>query len=136
VRCCPDYVGRRVQRRLRSDRLDAAHPTLSRHSDRVAEQVGQLRVTAEELLGIHGSDIQSKQRQQKRLTHAATDIYGQIVAICLTTALSDDQGVEASGQERYIATSFCDRAAARVEQFDRVVCWSPPTSDAMSCAYS
>jgi acyl-CoA dehydrogenase family protein 9 len=37
-----------------------------------------------------------------------------------TTALLDTQGVEASGQERTIATSFCGRAAARVaEQFDR-----------------
>ena len=62
-----DYVGQRVQRRLRPDRLDAAHPTLSRHGNRVAEQVGQLRATAEKLLRIHGSDIQNKQRQQKRL---------------------------------------------------------------------
>ena len=116
-----DYVGQRVRRRLRPDRLDAAHPTLSRHGNRVAEQVGQLRATAEKLLRIHGSDIQNKQRQQKRLTHAAIDIYAQIAAISRTTALFDDQGVEASGQERYIATSFCDRAAARVaEQFDRV----------------
>jgi acyl-CoA dehydrogenase family member 9 len=116
-----DYVGQRIRRRLRRDRLDTTHPTLTRHGDRVAEQVGQLRATAEKLLRIHGSDIQNRQRQQKRLTHAAIDIYAQIATISRTTALFDNQGVEASGQERYIATSFCDRAAARVaEQFDRV----------------
>jgi acyl-CoA dehydrogenase family protein 9 len=116
-----DYVGQRVRRRVRPDRLDTAHPTLGRHADRAAEQVGQLRATAEKLLRIHGRDIQSRQRQQKRLAHAGIDIYAQIAAISRTTALFDDQGVEASGQERHIATTFCDRAAARVaEQFDRV----------------
>ena len=48
-------------------------------------------------------------------------IYAQIATISRTTALFDDRGVEASGQERYIAGTFCDRAAARVaDQFDRI----------------
>jgi acyl-CoA dehydrogenase family member 9 len=116
-----DYAGQRLRRRIRPDRLDTAHPTLRRQADRVTDQVGQLRATAEKLLRIHGTDIQMRQRQQKRLAHAAIDIYAQIAAISRTTALFDDQGVEASGQERYIATTFCNRAAARVaEQFDRV----------------
>jgi acyl-CoA dehydrogenase family protein 9 len=116
-----DYVTRRVRRRLRPDRLDTTHPTLARHADRVTEQVGQLRATAEKLLRIHGREIQNRQRQQKRLAHAIIDIYAQIATISRTTALFDDRGVEASGQERYIATTFCNRAAARVaDQFDRV----------------
>ncbi|GAA2691339.1 universal stress protein [Nonomuraea recticatena] len=116
-----DYAGQRLRRRIRPDRLDTAHPTLGRHADRVADQVGQLRATAEKLLRIHGPDIQSRQRQQKRLAHAAIDIYAQIATISRTSALFDDQGVPASGQERYIATTFCNRAAGRVaEQFDRV----------------
>jgi acyl-CoA dehydrogenase family member 9 len=116
-----DYAGQRLRRRIRPDRLDTAHPTLRRQADRVTDQVGQLRATAEKLLRIHGTDIQTKQRQQKRLAHAVTDIYAQIATISRTTALFTDQGVEASGPERYIATTFCNRAAARVaEQFDRV----------------
>jgi acyl-CoA dehydrogenase family protein 9 len=116
-----DYVTQRVRRRVRPDRLDTAHPTLARHADRVADQVGQLRATAEKLLRIHGRDIQMRQRQQKRLAHAVIDIYAQIATISRTTALFDDCGVEASGQERYIAGTFCERAAARVaDQFDRV----------------
>ncbi len=31
-----------------------------------------------------------------------------------STAIFEDQGVEPSGQERYIAETFCERAAARV----------------------
>ncbi|MFD1545061.1 universal stress protein [Nonomuraea guangzhouensis] len=116
-----DYAGQRLRRRVRPDRLDTAHPTLGRHADRVAGQVGQLRATAEKLLRIHGPDIQFRQRQQKRLAHAAIDIYAQIATISRTSALFDVQGVQASGQERYIATTFCDRAGGRVaEQFDRV----------------
>jgi anti-anti-sigma factor len=67
------------------------------------------------------------QRHPEQATPAETaypralDLYAQIAAISRTTALLDEQGVGASGQERYVATSFCDGAAARVaEQFDRV----------------
>ncbi|MEH1130643.1 acyl-CoA dehydrogenase family protein [Micromonospora sp. CPCC 206061] len=116
-----DYVGQRVRWRVRPDRLDAAHPTLARHADKVVDQVRQLRATAEKLLRIHGRDIQARQRQQKRLAHVAIDIYAQIATISRTTALFDDQGVQASGQERYIAASFCNRAVTRVaEQFERI----------------
>jgi acyl-CoA dehydrogenase family protein 9 len=45
-------------------------------ADRVAEQVGQLRATAEKPLRIHGRDIRPRQRQQKRIAHALIDIYG------------------------------------------------------------
>ena len=31
------------------------------------------------------------------------------------TAIFDEQGVEASGQERFIAETFCQRAARRVD---------------------
>jgi acyl-CoA dehydrogenase family protein 9 len=116
-----DYVGQRLMRRVRPDRLDVAHPKLTRQADRVADQVGQLRASAEKLLRLHGREVESRQRQQKRLAHAVIDIYAQIATISRTTALFEDQGVEASGQERYIATSFCDRAATRVaEQLDRI----------------
>ncbi|HCU49399.1 MAG TPA: acyl-CoA dehydrogenase [Micromonosporaceae bacterium] len=116
-----DYAGNRLRRRIRPDRLDTAHPALARHSDRVSDQVGQLRSTTEKLLRIHGPGIQTQQRQQKRLTHAAIDIYAQIATISRTTALFDEQGVQESGQERYIASTFCSRAAVRVgEQFDRI----------------
>ncbi|MQA12946.1 MAG: acyl-CoA dehydrogenase [Pseudonocardiaceae bacterium] len=116
-----DYVVGRLARGVRPDRLEAAHPTLRRQAGQVADQVGQLRDTAEKLLRLYGDDVQARQRQQKRIAAAASDIYAQVATISRTTALFADQGVEASGQERYIATSFCNRAAARVgAQFDRV----------------
>lgn len=116
-----EYVAGRIARGVRPDRLDGAHPKLRPQADRVSHQVAELRATAEKLLRIHGREVEFRQRQQKRLTHAATDIYAQIATLSRTTALFEDQGVEASGQERYIATSFCDRATKRVgQQFDRV----------------
>ena len=37
------------------------------------------------------------------------------------TAIFEEQGVEASGQERYIAETFCTRAARRVEKELRTI---------------
>jgi acyl-CoA dehydrogenase family protein 9 len=109
-----EFVRGRVTRRLRPATLESAHPKLTKQADSVAEQTKRLRGSVEQLLRKHGKDVQLKQRQQKRLADAATDIYAQVATLSRTTALFADQGVEASGQEHFIATSFCDRAAARV----------------------
>ena len=44
-----------------------------------------------------------------------SDIYGQIAVLSRITSHLDDHGVETSGQELYIAETFCHRAAARVD---------------------
>ena len=56
----------------------------------------------------------SAQFQQKRLADAIADIYAQVAVLSRVTAIFEDQGVEPSGQERYIADTFCTRAAGRV----------------------
>ncbi len=55
-----------------------------------------------------------KQFAQKRLADATADIYAQIAVLSRVTSILEDQGVEPSGQERYIAQTFCERAAHRV----------------------
>ncbi|MGP3920772.1 acyl-CoA dehydrogenase family protein [Nonomuraea sp. 10N515B] len=116
-----EYVVGRITRTVRPHKLDPVHPTLHAPAGAVADQTARLRATTEKLLRIHGREVEQRQRQQKRIAHAATDIYAQIATLSRTTALFEDQGVEASGQERYIATSFCERAAKRVDnQLDRV----------------
>ena len=63
----------------------------------------------------------TRQFQQKRLSDAVADIYAQIAVLSRVTAIFEDQGVEPSGQERYIADTFCARAADRVRSnFDQV----------------
>jgi acyl-CoA dehydrogenase family member 9 len=42
------------------------------------------------------------------------DIYAQVATLSRVTAIFDDQGADASGQECYIANAFCSRAAGRV----------------------
>lgn len=116
-----EYVVDRVSRTVSPNKMEQAHPKLQRRADSVSDQVVRLRATTEKLVRIHGREVELRQRQQKRLAHAATDIYAQIATISRTTALFEDQGVETSGQERYIANSFCQRAAKRVNsQFERV----------------
>lgn len=116
-----EYIVERIARTVSPDKLDQAHPRLNRLADSVSDQVSRLRATTEKLLRLHGRDVELRQRQQKRLANAITDIYAQIATISRTSSVFTDQGVEASGQERYIATSFCQRAARRVaSQFNRV----------------
>jgi acyl-CoA dehydrogenase family protein 9 len=50
------------------------------------------------------------------LADAVSDIYAQIAVLSRVTAILDEHGVEPSGQERYIAETFCTRAGARVRQ--------------------
>jgi acyl-CoA dehydrogenase family protein 9 len=116
-----DYVGSRVKRELRPQRITRAHDELGQLADSVGDQVKQLRSVAESLLRKHGKGIVTKQFQLKRLADAVADIYAQIATLSRVSAIFDEHGVEPSGQERYIAETFCKRAAARVEsQFNQV----------------
>ena len=109
-----DYFAGRIRSEVRPDRIAMAHPELEKHADAVSEQVKELRSLTEGLLREHRKDIMYRQFQQKRLADAVSDIYAQIAVLSRATAIFEDQGVEPSGQERYIAETFCERAAARV----------------------
>ncbi len=69
----------------------------------------------EKLIREHKKEIIMRQFAQKRLADAAADIFAQISVLSRVTAIFEDQGADASGQERFIADTFCSRAAARVE---------------------
>jgi acyl-CoA dehydrogenase family protein 9 len=116
-----DYVADRVQREVRPDRVTKAHEELSRHADAVSDQVKQLASITESLLREHKKEVIDRQFQQKRLADAVSDIFAQVAVLSRATAIFDDQGVEPSGQERFIADTFCARAAARVRSnFDTI----------------
>jgi acyl-CoA dehydrogenase family protein 9 len=109
-----DYVAGRIRNEVRPDRMTQAHPELSKHADAVSEQVKELRSLTEGLLRQHRKEIQFRQFQQKRLADAISDIYAQVAVLSRATAIFEEQGLEPSGQERYIAETFCERAASRV----------------------
>jgi acyl-CoA dehydrogenase family protein 9 len=109
-----DYVGGRIRREVRPDRLTRAHDELSSLADPISDQVKELAAVSERALRKHGKDILYRQFLQKRLADAVADIYAQIAVLSRVTSIFDDQGVEVSGQERYIAETFCTRAASRV----------------------
>jgi acyl-CoA dehydrogenase family protein 9 len=111
-----EYVGERIQREVRPDRITKAHEELKPLADDVADQVKELRGQTEGLLREHRKQIIEKQFQQKRIADAVSDIYAQIAVLSRVTAHLDEHGVEPSGQERYIAQTFCTRAARRVRQ--------------------
>ena len=109
-----DYVGGRVKREVRPERITLAHPELAKHSEAVADQVKELTSATEVLVRKHKKDVTLKQLHQKRLADAIADVYAQVAVLSRVTAIFEDQGVEPSGQERFIADSFCTRAAGRV----------------------
>jgi acyl-CoA dehydrogenase family member 9 len=109
-----DYVTDRIQRELRPDQVRKAHPELASLAAPIGDQVKRLRDVSESQLREHKEGIALKQFVQKRLSDAVSDIYGQIATLSRVTSIFEEQGVEPSGQERYIAETFCNRAADRV----------------------
>jgi acyl-CoA dehydrogenase family protein 9 len=99
---------------MRPDKVTRAHPELEELATPITGQVKQLREVSESLLREHKTGITDRQLHQKRLSDAIADIYAQICVLSRVTAIFEDQGVETSGQERYIAETFCTRAAGRV----------------------
>jgi acyl-CoA dehydrogenase family protein 9 len=110
-----DYVQARIQRELRPDQVTMAHDELAGLARPIGDQVKRLRDVAEGQLRTHKKDIALKQFVQKRLSDAVSDVYAQIAVLSRVTQIFEEQGVEPSGQERYIAETFCTRAAARVQ---------------------
>jgi acyl-CoA dehydrogenase family protein 9 len=110
-----DYASDRIQREVRPDKITKAHEDLSDHADSVSDQVKRLAGVTEKLLRDQRKDVISRQFQQKRLADSVADIYAQIALVSRVTAIFEDQGVEPSGQERFIADTFCRRAASRVQ---------------------
>ena len=116
-----DYVGGRIQREVRPERVGQAHSELESLAAPVTGQVKRLRDLSESLLRKHGKDVVERQFQLKRLADAVADIYAQIAVLSRVSSIFEDQGVEPSGQERYIADTFCTRAASRVDgSLDRI----------------
>src|SRR3954467_4831859 len=110
-----DYVTDRIQRELRPDQVTMAHEELSSLAEPIGDQVKRLRDVAERQLREHKGGIALKQFVQKRLSDAVSDIYGQVATLSRVSAIFAEQGVEPSGQERFIAETFCTRAADRVQ---------------------
>jgi acyl-CoA dehydrogenase family protein 9 len=116
-----EYVGGRIQREVLPDRVTKAHPELKDRADAVSDQVKELRDVSESLLREHGREIIRRGYQHKRLADSLADIYAQIAVLSRVSSIFEDQGVEPSGQERYIAETFCTRAAHRVRgRFDQI----------------
>ena len=119
----------------RPDRLDRRARRLRRRPDpaRGAARTGSPKAHAE-LADARRRGLRAGQGAARRSTESAaaraqargsssasssrsgsptrsSDIYAQIAVLSRVSAIFEDQGVEPSGQERYIAETFCTRAA-------------------------
>ncbi len=111
-----DYVLSKVKRRVDPPRLTHVHPELRKLAEPVSDQVSRLRSSSESLLRRHGQQVRTEQLQQKRLAHAAMDITAQVATLSRVTALMNDEGAEGTATERFIAETYCTRAARRVDR--------------------
>jgi acyl-CoA dehydrogenase family protein 9 len=109
-----EYVGGRIQRQVRPGRIGKAHEELGKHADAISEQVKELASISESQLRKHKRSIVERQFIQERIADAIADVYAQISVLSRVTSIFEEHGIEPSGQERYIADTFCERAAARV----------------------
>jgi acyl-CoA dehydrogenase family protein 9 len=108
-----DYVAGRIQREVRPNRITRAHDELQSLADSVSDQVKRLRSVSESLLREHKKGFIQRQFHQKRLADAVADIYAQVAVLARVTDHFENHGLEPSGQENYIAQTFCTRAGAR-----------------------
>lgn len=107
-----DYALARIRREVRPASISLAHDELDELADRAAGQVKRLRDEAETLLRRHGPDVAEHGMAHKRFA----DVYAQIAVLSRVTSIFEEHGVEASGQERFIAETFCTGAANRADQ--------------------
>ena len=80
-----------------------AHSELSSTPTRLRSGQAAARRLREAAARAQAARSSERQFAQKRLADALADIYAQIAVLSRVTAIFDDQGVEPSGQERYIA---------------------------------
>ena len=110
-----DYVGGRIKREVRPDRITMAHPELEaarRRGLRAGQGAALGRPSPCSASTSRTSSSASSSRSGS--AEAISDIYAQVAVLSRVTQIFEDQGVEPSGQERYIADTFCTRAAGRV----------------------
>jgi acyl-CoA dehydrogenase family member 9 len=109
-----EYAFDRVRREVRPESISRAHHSLDDLVGPVGDQVKRLRDEGERLLRKHRKAIVDQSLAHRRLSDALADVVAQIAVLSRVTAIFEEQGVDASGQERFIAETFCKRAARRV----------------------
>ena len=90
---------------MRPESITKAHPALDDCAAPIADQVKRLRDEGEKLLRKHGKHITEQGMSHRRFADSLCDVYAQIAVVSRTTAIFEEQGVEASGQEQFIADS-------------------------------
>lgn len=108
------YVSGRINRALRPERLQGAHPAFAGHVAKLSGQVVRLRDSAEAQLRKHGKKIQEKQLIQKRLAEAASGIYSQVAVIARASAVFARDGALISGAEKTVAMNYLKKTEREV----------------------
>ena len=110
-----DYALDRVRREVRPDQVTLADPALAELARPVGDQVKRLRGAGESLLRKHGKQIVDQGLPTSASPTRSATSSPRSRCCPASPPIYADQGVDASGQERFIAETFCRRAARRVD---------------------
>ena len=112
----PGRLRRRADPQPGRSRADQPRPPRARGPRQRGLRPGQRAARGDRVAAARApaGGIIERQFQQKRLSNAVSDIFAQVAVLSRVSSIFADQGVEPSGQERYIADTFCARAAERV----------------------
>ena len=110
-----DYVGGRIQREVRPDRITMAHAELSdaRRRGRRPGQASCARSPSRCCASTARGSSSASSSRSGSPTRSPTSTRRSRCSRA-SRSIFEEQGVEPSGQERYIAETFCTRAARRV----------------------
>ena len=111
-----EYALDRLRRGVRPPTVTRAHQELRPLAGRAGAQVARLRNEGERLLRRHGRSITGQGMSHRRFSDALADVYAQLTVLSRVTSIFEEHGVEDSAQERFIAETFCTRAAGRVDR--------------------
>ena len=110
-----DYVGGRIQE-PGAPGADLAGPPGAEDARGRGRRPGQGAPRRDRVAAARAQEGDRRRASSSRSgsRRAVSDIYAQIAVLSRVTSIFEEQGVEPSGQERYIADTFCARAADRV----------------------
>lgn len=96
------------------ERVERAHPVLSREAVAFEEGAALLAQRTEQTLRKHGRDIAEMQFVQKRIAEAAIDLYGMAAVLSRATRAIEHKGEKGAEREIHLTHAFCTLAEPRM----------------------
>ena len=109
-----DFALRKVREAIRRERMEHAHPLLSRETVLFEESTEALRRAAERSLRDHGREIAEMQQTLVRIANVVIDLYALSACIARASAAIEQRGESGARREIDLTTMFASAARGRM----------------------